>query len=152
MTKRQKQWAERLYPSGMAIALTVGTYLLVGSAPLRMIAQDLASPILNVWAILVGFLATALSILLTAQSLPALERLKETKQFALLVDYNWAALRWGFFAVLASLFFVVKTPFAFVTAESAWLRIGVIGFFATQFLASFSFYRALSLFKFLLTG
>lgn len=146
MKVARARW-ERCYPAVLAAAITLASGLLTPSARIISIAELLAAAMLNVWAILIGFVAAAMSILLTAQSLPALDKLKPTKQFHILVGYNWAALRWGVVALIACLVVVVASG---NRAESRTAWPCALAWLGLQVLAFLMFYRALDLFRKLL--
>src|SRR3569833_1316857 len=51
------------------------------------IATDLATPIISVFAIIVGFVGAVVTFLLTAQGLPVLTKLKTTRAFHRMIGY-----------------------------------------------------------------
>lgn len=93
---------ERGYPYLLA-GLCTWQSLRLRQAQKLVLATELASPSLNVFAIIVGFVAAVVTFLLTAQGLPVLTRLKTTRAFHRLVTYHWEAVFWGFVASLISL-------------------------------------------------
>jgi drug/metabolite transporter (DMT)-like permease len=98
------------------------------------IATDLASPVLGVLAIIVGFLASVVTFLLTAQGIKKLEALRTTQGFRVLIDDHWEAVFLGFAASIASLILIAfaKTPHhdRFHILFNAWFTLGAASLFA----------------------
>jgi hypothetical protein len=70
-------------------------------------AKDLSNPLLNLFAIIVGFVATALTFIAAAQDLPQMKRLNQTTHFQELIEYHWAAICLGLFATIMALVVIV---------------------------------------------
>lgn len=136
---------ERRYPFFIAAVSTCFWFLLYRESRGR-IAYDLSSPLLNVVAISVGFMGAALSILLTAQHVPSLDKLKQTDQFVELVEYHWSGIRLGFLCVAVCLFAITQNP------KDSSVLTGLPGgaWCLSCIWAQSAFYRALSSFRRLL--
>lgn len=93
---------ERRYPAYVAVVASAATAHLTSTDKISVV-KELASPVISILAIQVGFVAAALTILLTAQGLHILRRLKKAKSFRLLVDYHWSAILAGFFSAVLTL-------------------------------------------------
>jgi hypothetical protein len=91
-------------------------------------ATDHANPVLSVFAIIVGFIASVVTFLLTAQGMRTLENLRTTEGFRVLIDYHWEAVFLGFAASVFSLVLIAftKTPHhdRFHLLFNAWLWFG----------------------------
>jgi hypothetical protein len=138
---------ERLYPQVFALVLTAASLWLKQAQKLT-IAAELASPVLSVFSIIVGFVAAVVTFLLTAQEFPVLAKLKTTRAFDRLIGYHWSAIFWGFLASLASL--VLLAAYKLVDVEvqyrsmlfHVWMYVSVVSVGA--------FFRVFSLLKYLL--
>ncbi len=139
---------ERRYPLLLALLATTIWWFVNGQRQWD-ISVSLSSPLVNVIAISVGFLAAALSILLTAQSLPALDRLKTSNEFNTLVDYHWSAIRLGLISVALCMLVLSFPPCDRSDHwEIRWISIPWFLFAIWSFIA---FFRVLALLKQLLT-
>jgi len=97
---------ERAYPLAVGIAAGLGSLALPHPFAIS-VAGDLANPVLSILAITVGFVAAALTILLTASELPALRTLRTGTTYNLLIDYHWQAIVSGMIAALLSMCAIV---------------------------------------------
>jgi len=101
-----RAFRERWYPASLGAAAGLGSFALPGATQLD-IAKDLANPVLSILAIAVGFIAAALTILLTASDLPSLQTLRTGTRFNALVEYHWQAIVSGMLAAVLSLWVIV---------------------------------------------
>lgn len=107
--------------------------------------RDLAGSIVSILSIDVGFLATALAILLASQDNRIVKRIKTSTAFNRIVNYHWSAIMLGFLAALLSLGCImmcksVTTPCSMILFD-AWVLLTVWAF--TAFLRVFYLMRLL---------
>lgn len=141
---------EGAYPLAVS-ALAALTSLRFDDGTKLAMATQLANPMVNIMAITVGFLAAAMTVLLTAQDLGAIQRLRTSNAFRGLVNYHWNAITVGLVAALLSLVvglcFPPGTSSDKVVPASWWL---FHAWFFVVVLALTSFYRVVRLLKSLL--
>lgn len=128
---------ERWHPFviGMVVAIVYLSVRPLSSHVLPDTLPTLLSAIVSVAAIAVGFLATAKSILISADDKPIIKRAKEAGVYRRIVLYFRAAISWSFALSIASVLALLfdyrglKTwdwPHAIGTAAWLWLATGAI--------------------------
>jgi hypothetical protein len=140
--------AERHYPwaAGLVVAGLCGWWMRAGSIPPG--TKDLLAAILNVAAILAGFLMTAKSILLSMDDKWIIRRSKEAGAYEMLVGYMVSATYWWLAcAVLSAVGLAIVPPgdlqdwqkppavalfcgWVFVSATSAFASLRVLSIYS----------------------
>jgi hypothetical protein len=130
---------ERHYPWVAGLCVAGLCYLWFRSSSIPPGTKDLMTSFLNVAAIIVGFLLTAMSILLSIDSKWIIQRSKESGAYGMLVGYMISATYWWMAAVLLSAVGVAiipsnplpewQKPYA-VALFSAWVFVAATGSFA----------------------
>ncbi len=128
-----KAW-ERLYPSALGVMASV----LASQLPRAVqadVADKLANPILSILAIAVGFIAAALTILLTAPDIKSINRFKSVPDlYNRFVDYHWEAISTGMASATLSLVVIIASKkletWPQVALFYAWLLFTVWAFAA----------------------
>jgi hypothetical protein len=85
-------------PIGAAIGYAVFHFRFVTDSDVK----DVFTVVLNVSAIVAGFLGTALSVLLTIENRPVIKDLKDAGCYVPLLTYLLSAVRWSFILVVLS--------------------------------------------------
>ena len=136
---------ERWYPVALGVAVGIGSLWI--KEPIRLsIAQDLANPITSILAITIGFVAAALTFLLSATDLSAVRTLRTGTGFNQLVDYHWQAIVSGMIAALLSLCVIVVCK-----QLATWPQFAVFHLWVASVVWAFSaFFRVVNLLQKLL--
>lgn len=97
--------------------------------PVKLSIITLANPLLSVIAIIVGFLATSVTLLLTAPDTKAMNRVRTAVQFRKIVNSHFNSIYTGMVACISSLFVLVyckdwKMPYAMI-AFGVWLCVSL---------------------------
>lgn len=136
---------ERWYPVAAGVAAGFGSLALPESVRLG-IAQDLANPVTTILAITIGFVAAALTFLLTATELPSVRALRTGTGFNPLIDYHWQAIVSGMIAALLSLCVIVACK-----TLATWPQIAVFHLWVASVTWAFAaFFRVVNLLQKLL--
>lgn len=145
------QW-EHTFPGLIAVPFGLMTVFLPTDARLQMII-DVAPQLLVVLSVMVGFTATAMTILFTAPDVKAIEILKTSKgQFNRLVGYHHSAIVIGLLAGVLSLVMLISCRAMSPSALGGPFGEVIVGeWWFTCVWAMLTFYRALGLLTRLLT-
>lgn len=138
------------YPLIVSAAATVATHWLSDATKLAMAVQ-LAGPIVSITAITTGFLAAAMTVLLTAQDVGPIQRLRTSDAFRGLVNYHWSAISVALVAAVLSLSVNLAFPATATvqgTSPASWGLFHVWFFLVAMSLMNF--YRVVRLLKLLL--
>lgn len=132
---------EKYYPLVMGI-LTAG--LSAGYLPHNIqerILRELLNPAINISAIIVGFLATAKSILVSIQDKSIIRKLKTAKLYETTIDYMATGIRASFALALISGLSILIDP-----KTAAWWLPHVIGIWVgTTVFTMASVYRVIEI-------
>src|SRR5688572_29927352 len=102
---------EQGYPYAVATVAGVSVVLLLLRFDLPMREGNrLLEPIITISSIAVGFLATALAVLVSTEKSEFIEQLKRIDEYKLLLGYFHAAIRWCFAVSIASALTMVVGP------------------------------------------
>lgn len=83
------------------------------SALRKQIEQDLSNALVTVLSILIAFIATSMTIVLTGSNVAGLNFLKDRKEgYELLIKYHRDGVAWGLVACIASLISVISSKFS----------------------------------------
>jgi hypothetical protein len=139
-----KRTTERWYP--LICGLPIGA--LVGYAVFRYVVasndevKDLFTVVLNVSAIVAGFLGTALSVLLTIENRPVIKDLKDAGCYFPLLSYLLSAIKWSFLLVLLSTCGLLIYP----RFSSRMQELSLLGWFIVATVTSLACWRVIRLF------
>lgn len=141
-----KAWQEQWYPLVGGAAVGVAVYFLVDLPAAAPKIEPLTTTLISVASISVGFLGTALAVLLSTPETKYIRQLKDSSAWGRLVDFVTSALHWTLVFALLSigfLFIDLKTPDLWKQlALAAWSFVGAT--------AALSSYRSIGLFALLL--
>jgi len=116
---------ERWYPFGCGLAASFGIYLFLRTQPKEALISTLSGHGINVAAIAVGFLATALSILVSIERARVTQVLRDAAYYPIIIDYIVRPIRLWFGVALASAALLVAwdhVPLAYQRAIfAAWI-------------------------------
>jgi hypothetical protein len=93
---------ERWYPFASGVVAGLGVGLLMAAHPKDTLISNLTGHGINVAAIAVGFLATALSILVSIERTRVVQVLRDAKYYPVVLDYLVAPIRLWFAVALSS--------------------------------------------------
>lgn len=93
---------EKLAPAIVALALSLCS-LLLGPHLKIHIAQELANPIITILAINTGFMAAAITIMLTVPTKQSFQQIKSAGYWEIIINYQWQAIISGLVAAMLSL-------------------------------------------------
>jgi hypothetical protein len=110
--------------------------------------KDLFIVVLNVCAIVAGFLGTALSVLLTIENRPVIKDLKDAGCYVPLLSYLLSAVRWSFAVVVASTCGLLLYPRLHALGQEAFLIV----WFAGAAVTSLACWRVIQLFNEVVQG
>jgi hypothetical protein len=110
---------ERWYPLGFGLAAGLGVYSLLRTQPKEALITTLSGQGINVAAIAVGFLATALSILVSIDRARVTQVLREAAYYPIVIEYIVRPIRLWFAVALASAALLV----AWDHVPLAWQRV-----------------------------
>lgn len=139
---------ERNYPWVAGLCTAGITFWLLRSSTIPPGTKDLMTGFLNIAAIIVGFLVTSQSILMSLDGKWIIQRSKEAGAYRMLVGYLVAATYWWMAVALFSAAGVALVPAA---PLAAWQKPYAVGLFSAWVFvaatASFAAFRVLSIFS-----
>lgn len=147
----QLSW-EHIFPTVIALPCAPLALILQPGDRFQMIL-DVAPQLLVVLSVMVGFTATAMTILFTAPDVPAIMLLRTSpKQFARLVRYHHSAIMLGLLAAIYSLVMLISCrSMSAATIQGVFGATIVAEWWFMSAWAGLTFYRALRLLTMLLT-
>ncbi len=139
---------ERNYPWVGGICIAGVSLWLLHSSTIPPGTKDLMTAFLNVAAIIVGFLVTSQSILLSLDGKWIIQRSKESGAYRMLVGYLVSATYWWMGAALLSAVGIALVP---ATPLPGWQKPYAVSMFSVWVFvaatASFAAFRVLSIFS-----
>jgi hypothetical protein len=133
---------ERWYPIICSFLLALLYGALFGETFYSLPIRDVLSSVLSVAGIIIGFVATAMSILFTIEKKQIILQLKDVEYYRMLIDYFASSIRWTFMLMLLSCIGLVGN----YNQPAFWQAAGFNVWLWVLLTTGFSCYRLLEIF------
>lgn len=104
-----------------------------------------ANALLTIYAIILGFVSTAISILFSVQDRKFMRTLKTSGAYHEIIKYHWSAMRWCFIVVLISITIVIIGDNSVLTSWQKCLMFKLV--MSTAIGAMMATFRVMHLFQ-----
>lgn len=144
-----KSWIDNYYPLVIALAIGFLGFKLWDACFNRSVLSA-TSELVSVAAIIIGFLATALALIMSLGSNPLIVRLKEANVYNTITRYLWKSITHSFWVVSFAILLKIVNSLSWFTCN--YQRWGVSLLFGLSALMLLSTYRSIHLLYKVLRG